>query len=522
MIRVLALALVTFALWLTAAAASAEPLRVLVSVSAKSGLPADRALKHATRDADRVQETFTRLGGVKKENAIRVVEPTRAELLAALARAAVIARTRRPEEVTFLFYFSGHGDRTKLHLRGEEMPLTELASAMGAVPATLRIAVTDACRNADLRAKGPTAEPGFAISMTPPPSAAGAVWVHASADGEVAQESDELEGAVFTHYWLSGLAGAADADGDKRVTLSEAYTFAYNQTLFRSAQSAGVLQRPTVDASIKEYAPLVITQLGAQAAQLRLPIAADTHYLVYTAFAHAVMAEAWSAPDRRVELGLPAGRYVVQRRGARSGAVEITLGKGQARDLDASDFRDVPEETLAKKGGEMVLRPHEASLAYGADASGFADFGQRIRAQYMYSFSDFAVGGGAEGGLANGVTDANDIETRLFGGRLAAELRFRLGSSVGLHFAGALRGLYVHQNLRRRDADVVARAGYPTESSSSAFAWGPEARASFRFDAGAPAFLELGPWASVLFTKKGDAVSPIGALGAEITVGATF
>jgi uncharacterized caspase-like protein len=70
---------------------------------------------------------------------------------------------------------------------------------------------------------------------------AGLVWLFASDTGEAAQESDELRGALFTHYWVSGLRGAADANGDGRVTLAESYDFAYSQTLYRSAQSSGVL-----------------------------------------------------------------------------------------------------------------------------------------------------------------------------------------------------------------------------------------------------------------------------------------
>lgn len=54
----------------------------------------------------------------------------------------------------------------------------------------------------------------------------GRVYITSSAAGERAQESDEIQGSVFTHYLLAGLRGAADDSGDRRVSLEEAYRFA--------------------------------------------------------------------------------------------------------------------------------------------------------------------------------------------------------------------------------------------------------------------------------------------------------
>lgn len=120
--------------------------------------------------------------------------------------------------------------------------------------------------------KGVTAEDAFAITASPSESASGAVKIHASADGEVAQESDELGGAVFTHYLVTGLSGAADVDGDGRVTLAEAYAFAYHHTLYRSTRSSGAVQRPAAVFDLKEAAPVILTQ---PANASRIPRSAD-------------------------------------------------------------------------------------------------------------------------------------------------------------------------------------------------------------------------------------------------------
>ncbi len=68
----------------------------------------------------------------------------------------------------------------------------------------------DACRST--RAKGMSGEEGFAISLGSPAGSSGLAWLFASADGEAAQDSDQLGGALFTHAWVTGLRGAADAN----------------------------------------------------------------------------------------------------------------------------------------------------------------------------------------------------------------------------------------------------------------------------------------------------------------------
>ena len=44
-----------------------------------------------------------------------------------------------------------------------------------------------------------------------------------STSSDASQESDEIGGSYFTHYLVSGMRGAADANGDQLVTLAEVY-----------------------------------------------------------------------------------------------------------------------------------------------------------------------------------------------------------------------------------------------------------------------------------------------------------
>ncbi len=362
-------------------AARADPIRILVAASHSRGAPGELPLLHAAEDVEHVEGVLTTLGDVRPADVITLVDPTPAALDAAIDRAGALAATHAPQDVTFLFYFSGHGDRDRIHLGGETVAMADLTTRVRAVPAALRMLVTDACRNYPTRSKGVATEPGFAIDSAVDHPADGVIWLFSAGEGEPALESDELRGGLFTYYWVNGLRGAADANGDGRVTLAESYDFAYSQTLFRSAHGSGVLQHPSAVFDLHQAAPIVLTSTAGSTALLRFPQAADSRYLVYAVGSRAVLGELWGSAERSVAFALPPGRYLVQRMGgAGSAGVDLALSAGESRALSTAEFRAVPEEQLAAKGGTVVLRPHELGVDVEGAASRLSTFGEQILA----------------------------------------------------------------------------------------------------------------------------------------------
>ena len=517
-------------------AAHAEPVRILVSAGHKLGLTEERPLKYADSDATRVRDVLVGLGGVRAENAFVVTEPSRAQLYAAIDRARTVAQQHRPNEVTLVFYFSGHGDRDALHLGDDRVSMADLGAKLGEVPAALRIVVTDACRTN--REKGFVADEPFAISSTTSTDATGQVWLHASSDGEAAQESDELEGAIFTHAWLNGLRGAADANGDARVTLEESFAFAHSQTLIRSAKSSGVVQKPEADVSLKELAPVVLTQTTARTATLSLPIARDTHFLVYAAGAKSVLSELWGSPDRRIALAVPPGRYVVQRRFASTGgSALIAIAAGEERKLDDHDFAPASLEALASKGGDTDadadlargantdagLAPppkrahhHELSAGYDAGVDSRTGFVQGPRVGYAYAWSHAALAIGAGASFAGrDVADTQTNERLTTGyGRAALELRATLGSSTALRFSAGGRAGYMAQKLEPRAP--------ATSTTNGAFVAGPEIAAALRAALGPTLFADLGATGTLLFFREASSTTGVPGVAADASLGAAF
>lgn len=507
--------------------ALAEPVRILIAAGSKLGLPAERPLKFADNDARRVRDVMVSLGGVRNEQAIYLSEPTRADLFAALDRAKAEAQRHRAEEVTLVFYFSGHGDREALHLGTDRVLVSELSAKLAEVPAGLRIAVTDACRAT--RDKGFAADEPFAISATMIPQATGQVWLHASSDGEAAQESDELQGAIFTQAWLSGLRGAADANGDARVTLDESFAFAHSQTLIRSAKSSGVMQKPEAIVSLREAAPVVITQTAARMATLALPQSRDTHFLVYSAGAKSVLSELWGSPDRRLLLRVPPGRYVVQKRiGGAGGVATIAIAEGEERKLEERDFTSSTLEVIAKKGGEpdvadapprTASKHHELSAGYDAGINARTGLVHGPRATYAYAWGAFAlsVGGGAE---FTGRSLLEKDETLAGGyGRAAFELRLPVGSSVTFRAGAGGRAGLVVQTIAPTGAAATRGDG---EDRKSAFTFGPELVVGGRLALTQVWFADLAATGGASFLREEAALRGVPFGTGALALGARF
>jgi hypothetical protein len=481
--------------------AGAEPLRILVAASHSRGSEGEQELRHAREDADQVHQVLTALGGFAPDATFRLFDPTAAALRATIDRVRALAARHRPEEVTFLLYFSGHGDRDHLRLGDESLATSELAERVATVPAAMRVLVTDACRTDPTRAKGITTEPGFAVAL-PGPATTGVVWLYASDTGEPAQESDELRGALFTHYWVSGLRGAADVNGDGRVTLTESYEFAYSQTLFRSGRGSGVLQHPTASLAINQAAPIVLTETFGRATRIELPQRADTRYLVYALGSRSVTAELWSDPQRRVVLAVAPGRYIVHQHTRPAGwaAAEVELAPGQHRLVAATEFRPLPEERVVGKGGQLVLRRDEVDLALGAGPSRIADGQMVATVRYLRVDGPWALGLGLRGGLGRQHTPVNSVRLATLGLQATAEHRWQLGSTMATLDAGAAIDA-IDQHVERVDSVRLAAAGYSTGSTSLALAAGPMAAAAWRLPLSRAAWLQVVARAEVLFAR---------------------
>jgi hypothetical protein len=194
----------------------------------------------------------------------------------------------------------------------------------------------------------------------------------ASAD-EDAQESDEIGGSYFSHYLVSGLRGDADRSRDRRVTLSEAYAYAYARTVADTAESAAGAQHPTFSYDFQGNADLVLTDFASRREGIYVPGTAPAGIYYIVDGSGFIAAEIQKSADGDRQIALPAGRYHVRRRLAdRLRIGEIQIASGQLVTLDENRLRDAPFSDDPVKGAMRDEGAH-LSLSLGGMMQSFFD-----------------------------------------------------------------------------------------------------------------------------------------------------
>jgi hypothetical protein len=337
--------------WLWALDARAGERRYAVVIGANEGHRDEQRLLFAERDAERVADVLRRLGDFSDEDTVVLTGATADRALHVLDELGRRIERERGEDQALLFvYYSGHADHAALHLGDTDLPLGAIKQALSSAPATLRVLVVDACRSGEItRVKGAVPTESFEFEAKNELLSEGLAIITSSAAGEDAQESDRLGGGVFTHHLVNGLAGAADASADGRITLTEAYRYAYDQTLATTSR-ARFVQHPTYSFALKGREELVVTRLADDRGLGRLRLTEAGSYVVFSGGRKSeVVAELAATP--RTDLLLVPGTYVVRRRDTTAvHEVRARVAAGQQTTVVDRDMTRVPYGTTVRKG----------------------------------------------------------------------------------------------------------------------------------------------------------------------------
>lgn len=293
--------------------------------------------------------------------------PTRSALFEALdeIQRALAARPKGREAAVVLFY-AGHGLTGRLLLApeaGQQAGLTgrELKAAAARLPADQVVVLLDACRSQSLFVERGQAGPDLTAEIRALESKEGEARVGvitAAASDRPAGEAAALQGGFFSHVLASGLAGAADADGDGVVRFGELAAYA----AFNTERLTG--QRPWFEPPRGDLrAPVVALE---RAAGLLLPAGAQGRVRVATRSGAPLFAEVNKAGAAALKLALPPGSYLLVRRSGpsvgRAARVEVVSGPALAVSEDAFG-----EEVAWSQG--PLERGEAADQGY--DAAGF-------------------------------------------------------------------------------------------------------------------------------------------------------
>lgn len=446
------------ALLAAARSVSALPAQTwLLAIGNNLGDGDELGLRFAERDAQRFADILRQHGGIVSRRTTLLLGENAQTARRALEdlNAEIRGQVSPGQPSALLVFYSGHADATSLHLRGTSLALDELKKLVQGSAATMRLLIVDACRSGSItRVKGVQASESFDLQLEGSGGGSGAeglAILTSSAAGESSQESDRLRGSFFTHHLLNALRGAADRNGDGRITLSEAYGYTYDQTLRSSGRTLS-LQHPTYSFDLRGREDLLLTQTDELQAQLaRLRLSGRALYLVSEEREGGPLLAEIAPLRERTTLVLPPGSYFVQQRlPAEYREYQVQLAPGGDLDLAQRSYRSVQYDRLVRYRGSQKLYSHSLGLFAGVHGPQLA--GESIAPQlalgYGLDLPWLSLSGRLRGGLAYGRSSDGLLENTHYQLGLSLLLqRYVDVGAVSFSFGLVVEGTYHRQSF---------------------------------------------------------------------------
>ncbi|HEY8076439.1 MAG TPA: caspase family protein, partial [Labilithrix sp.] len=329
-----------------------HPFAYGILVGSNAGGPGQITLHYAEDDARKVAQVLRELGRYGQTDLRVLTAPDGAKVLAAIDDVAqkMKAHAAKGEQAVLVFYYSGHAKANAFDLGAEELPITTLREKLRAIPSTLTLVVLDACQSGQFaRIKGVEPAADFSFNSVSRLTQKGIAVMASSSAQELSQESDELKGSFFTHHFVTALRGAADADGDGRVSLDEAYRYAYRRTLTSTSTTKVGSQHVTLETDLAGQGEVPVTYPADMRSQLELPGPLDGKVLVQHKASGNVVAEVQKAPGAPLRLAFTAGAYeAIVRASGKIHRCKLALSDDRVTPIDLGQCDEVKASSLAK------------------------------------------------------------------------------------------------------------------------------------------------------------------------------
>jgi hypothetical protein len=329
--------------------------RFALVMGSNDGGPDRVRLRYAGTDAAAMAAVLQDVGGVAPSDLLLVPEVRRADVLDAFRRleAAVGAARAEATRLEVVVYYSGHSDPTGLLPGGERLDWRDLRLAIGRLPADVRVTVLDACSSgAVLRTKGGAFRPAFLADEGT--AVTGEAVLASSTADEASQESDLIGASFFTHHLVAGLRGAADADLDGLVTLSEAYAYAFRETREATAATLAGPQSPTFALDLQGQGDFIVTDLRRATSRVQVDALLDGSLTLRRPDGRPLLVVD-KVPGEPMTLSVPPGRYdALLRSGPDAWAARIDVPDASVARLAQGDFSRAAVSATRLRGGPTL------------------------------------------------------------------------------------------------------------------------------------------------------------------------
>lgn len=246
----------------TAAKSDPDSYAVVVGVERyrQAGIP---AVDYAARDAKTMAAYLTGAMGFDAKNVVLLTDERASKTDLEKHLGTWLKNRVGPKSRVFVYY-AGHGapnpatgagylmpyEADPSYLDDTAYPLAKLYASLDALPTKDVTVVLDACFSGQgprsLIAKGARPLVNAVVQKGPKRAAV----IAAAASNQISLSDPEARHGLLTYYLLEGLHGAADADGDGKITPEEAFDYA-KPAVERAARLQNQEQTPTASESLK-------------------------------------------------------------------------------------------------------------------------------------------------------------------------------------------------------------------------------------------------------------------------------
>lgn len=339
--------------------------RYAVIIGQNKGGKQLRSLRYAEEDARRFSKLLIEIGGFQKENVVTLLGTDSVGVSSALRKTSdVLFEKKDFNNSLFLFYYSGHADEEGLLLGQSRYSFEKLQKEISNFSSGIRIGIFDACQSGVVTAYkgGKRSEPFYLQNQQ---QVKGQVIIASSAATERAQESEALKGSVFSFHWLNGLRGSADLSNDRKVTLNEAYQYAYRKTVETSALATGEIQHPVYRFTIQGQGDIILTNLEQSAGGIVFDRNCSGKFLVLSENYLDVFADFYKNSAAEHFISLAPGKYtIINAQGRDIGTCQFNLGENKRKRIRKSDFSPVTLTQSRIKGNEEAENKYSSTLSH--------------------------------------------------------------------------------------------------------------------------------------------------------------
>ncbi len=296
-------------------------------------------LRYAVDDAKAVQKVLEEMGGILPDDSCFLANPSRDVFFKEIKTLAEEVKQAKEKfrRVEVIFYYSGHSDEGNLFLGRDRVSYLEFKDLITSMGADVRIGILDSCASGAMTfPKGVIKKPPFLMDTAY--DMKGYAFITSSSATEAAQESSRLKRSFFTHNLISGMRGAADRNQDGRITLNEAYQFAFDGTLKQTEKTMAGPQHPSYHIQMSGTGDVVITEIWKSTAVLVLK--GDIAGKIYIHNQDNVLVvELKKTEGREISIGLDAGPYqIISIDDKAIWEAKVSLFSGQSSELDLKEF----------------------------------------------------------------------------------------------------------------------------------------------------------------------------------------